>query len=110
MGRTARWPLASGVALAIAALGASAAAAPATVLDDPRLGAARAPIAAAVDAAQRDGLPSAPLLDKVAEGLAKGVPPARVAQAVQSFEAALSEGRAIAAARLSLAPAALPSA
>ena len=52
------------------------------VLDDPRLGASRTAIAAAVAAARTEGLPEAFILDKVAEGLSKGVPPERIAGAV----------------------------
>lgn len=87
---------------------ASAAALAAGVVDDPRLDGARPAIAAAIDAAQHDGLPADRLSDKVAEGLAKGVPPQRIAQAVQSLASALGDARAASERELKLSRAAVP--
>jgi hypothetical protein len=54
-------------------------------LDDARLSTVRAAIAADVEAARSEGLPADWLLDKVAEGLSKRVPPARIAAAVHAL-------------------------
>jgi hypothetical protein len=56
-----------------------------SALEDPRLEAVRARIGASLEAAARDGLPVEPLEGKVREGLAKGVPPQRIAAAVSSL-------------------------
>src|SRR3569833_4117649 len=60
-----------------------------TVPDDARLGATRASLQATVDRAEAAGLPGRPLVIKVREGLAKGVPPERIAAAVESLERGL---------------------
>lgn len=59
--------------------------------DDGRLGAARAALQATVARAEAGGLPVRPLIVKVREGLAKGVPPERIATAVDSLARGLDE-------------------
>jgi hypothetical protein len=66
----------------------------AQVLTDPRLGSAATEIKALVAETDRAGLPSEFLVDKVREGLAKQVPPARIAVAVRAFQQALVLARA----------------
>jgi len=58
---------------------------------DARLGAARDSMQAAVDRAGVAGLPTRPLIVKVREGLAKGVPPERIAAAVESLARGLED-------------------
>jgi hypothetical protein len=57
--------------------------------DDARLAASRKELQAIVDDAERAGLPAGLLVDKVREGLAKGVPPQRIAGAVRALDGAL---------------------
>lgn len=75
--------------------------------DDPRLAPARAELQATIDRAQAAGLPDALLVDKVKEGLAKGVPTARIAQVVQGLAGALDRARTEAQPHLPAPPAAL---
>ena len=63
-------------------------------VDDARLGAAAAEVHATLDGAVRAGLPAELLADKVREGLAKGVPPARIAGVVAGLADALGHARA----------------
>jgi|GEM_PF-1437844 len=67
-----------------------------TVPDDARLGATRASLQATVDRAEAAGLPGRPLVIKVREGLAKGVPPERIAAAVESLARGLGEANSFA--------------
>jgi len=62
-----------------------------TIPDDARLGPARASLQATVAKAGAGGLPTRPLIVKVREGLAKGVPPERIAAAVESLARGLDE-------------------
>jgi hypothetical protein len=62
-----------------------------TIPNDPRLGATRGPLQAAVDRAGAAGLPRHPLVVKVREGLAKGIPPERIAVAVDTLVRGLDE-------------------
>jgi hypothetical protein len=78
------------------ALWAGAAAA-APLPADPRLATERARLQAIVDGAEHDGLPAELLAAKVREGLAKNVPPARIAQAVGVLAGALRQARGEAA-------------
>lgn len=72
--------------------GAAWAEAPA--MDDARLGASAAAVHATLDNATRAGLPAELIADKVREGLAKGVPPARIATVVAGLADALGHARA----------------
>lgn len=72
-------PLAAPVAAPAAQSGA------ADLLADARLAAIRDRLQSALDRADAKGLPSAWLLDKVAEGLAKRVPPPRIVPAVETL-------------------------
>jgi len=63
---------------------------------DARLGATRATLQAAVDRAGAAGLPTRPLVSKVREGLAKGVPPERIAAAVGTLAHGLEEANGFA--------------
>ncbi len=76
--------------MALALLLAPARAA-AGVPDDPRLVPARAELESAFAAAVRDGVPEIILTDKVREGLAKGIPAAKVAVVVRALEVSLAE-------------------
>lgn len=62
-------------------------------LDDARLGAAASEVHAIVDQAGRDGLPADLVADKVREGLAKGVPPARIVVVLRGLARALVTAR-----------------
>lgn len=62
-----------------------------TIPDDARLGPARASLQATVAKAGAGGLPTRPLIVKVREGLAKGVPPEKIAAAVESLAHGLDE-------------------
>jgi hypothetical protein len=74
-----------------------AAAAPAwaggVAIDDARLGAAAPQVHAIVDGAARAGLPADVVADKVREGLAKGVPPARIVAVAGALADALGRAR-----------------
>jgi hypothetical protein len=59
--------------------------------EDARLTPARAELEGAFAAAARDGVPESILSDKVREGLAKGVPAARIAQVVRELERSAAE-------------------
>jgi hypothetical protein len=61
------------------------------VPDDPRLAQVRPQLAEVLTAAARDGVPESILGDKLQEGLAKNVPPARLAEALRSYEGRLAE-------------------
>jgi len=63
-------------------------------LDDSRLGGSAADVRAVVDRAAAGGLPAELLVDKVREGLAKGVPPARIALVVRGLADNLGLARA----------------
>ena len=63
-------------------------------LDDSRLGAVAPQVHAIVDGAARAGLPADVVADKVREGLAKGVPPARIAAVAVALADALGRARA----------------
>ncbi|HEX8952669.1 MAG TPA: hypothetical protein VF945_12525 [Polyangia bacterium] len=63
-------------------------------LDDARLGASAAAIHATLDGAARAGLPADLMADKVQEGLAKGVPAARIAAVVAGLADSLGRARA----------------
>lgn len=54
-------------------------------LADPRVAPVEARLRAAIDAADREGLPSDWLVDKIAEGLSKRAPAARIAAAVEQL-------------------------
>jgi hypothetical protein len=62
-------------------------------LDDARLGGAAAELHALVDRAAVNGLPAELLVDKVREGLAKGVPPARIVVVVRGLGDGLVRAR-----------------
>jgi hypothetical protein len=62
-------------------------------VDDPRLGGSTADVRAVVDRAAANGLPTDLLVDKVREGLAKGVPPARIALVVRGLADSLGRAR-----------------
>lgn len=62
-------------------------------LDDPRLGASAAEVRAVVQQAVQKGLPGQLLTDKVSEGLAKGVPPARIAVVLRGLAQSLGQAR-----------------
>jgi hypothetical protein len=62
-------------------------------LDDARLGASAAEVHAIVSRAGRDHLPDWLLIDKVNEGLAKGVPPARIAIVLRGLAENLGRAR-----------------
>src|SRR5262245_57888212 len=62
--------------------------------DDPRLDPVRADLARTVAQASARRLPDTLLTDKVREGLAKNVPPERIAQVVAKLAAALGDARA----------------
>jgi len=62
-------------------------------LDDARLGAAAPELHALVDRAAASGLPAELLADKVREGLAKGVPPARIVLVVRGLSDGLGRAR-----------------
>ena len=82
------------VALVAILVAGGAAWADPSALDDARLGASAAQVHATVDGAARAGLPAALLADKVREGLAKGVPPARIAAVVAALSDGLGRARA----------------
>jgi hypothetical protein len=82
----ARW-------LLMASLLLTAASARAGELDDARLGASAGEVHAIVDGAAQAGVPPQLLVDKVREGLAKGVPPARIATVVRGLSVALQQAR-----------------
>jgi hypothetical protein len=63
-------------------------------VDDSRLGGSAAEVRAVVNRAAADGLPTELLVDKVREGLAKGVPPARIAFVVGDLAESLGRARA----------------
>jgi hypothetical protein len=63
-------------------------------VDDSRLGGSAAEVRAVVDRAATNGLPTEFLVDKVREGLAKGVPPARIALVVRGLADNLGCARA----------------
>jgi hypothetical protein len=84
-------------ALVIAALLAAAGVVHAQALDDARLGASAAELHAVIDHAAQAGLPSEVLVAKAREGLAKGVPPARVVAVVRGLANALATARSEAA-------------
>lgn len=73
---------------------AAVARAEAPALDDARLGPAAGEVHAAIDRAARAGLPQQILVDKVQEGLAKHVPPPRIAAVVRGLGEALARARA----------------
>lgn len=77
--------LVGALALMVGAMAATASAQSQTVLEDARLVTVRGRIAVSIQAAQAEGLPSEWLLAKAAEGLAKHVPPARIAAAVETL-------------------------
>jgi hypothetical protein len=83
------------VSLALSGVGEGRAAA--ALFDDARLQPARAELDAAFSAAARAGVPESILADKVKEGLAKGVPASRIAQAVRALEQSLAEAVRLAA-------------
>ena len=87
-------PMARGLLIValIAATAASARAQPAP-LDDPRLGASAAEVRTIVQQATQQGLPGQLLTDKVSEGLAKGVPPARLAIVLRGLAQSLGRAR-----------------
>jgi hypothetical protein len=72
--------------------------------DDARLNPARAQLETVFAAAARDGVPESILSDKVKEGLAKGVPAARIALVVRTLEQSLADGARQAAPRFSPPP------
>jgi hypothetical protein len=84
------------------ALARPALAAPPDPVADGRLTAVRAPLRAVLDGADRDGLPRDLLQSKVREGLAKGVPPARILAVVRSMRDDLGRERARVRTRLGL--------
>src|SRR5262249_33576735 len=63
-------------------------------LDDSRLGGSAAEVHALLDRAAANGLPTELLVDKVREGLAKGVPSARIALVVRGLADSLGVARA----------------
>jgi hypothetical protein len=63
-------------------------------VDDARLGVSAAQVHATLDGAARAGLPADLLADKVREGLAKGVPAARIAAVVAGLADGLGRARA----------------
>lgn len=65
------------------------------VLDDARLSSVRERLAGSIESARREGLPSEWLVDKVAEGLSKRVPPARIAAAVEELAARIRAADAL---------------
>jgi hypothetical protein len=71
--------------LATALFGAQTAQAQRSVLDDPRLAPVRQELTQSLEAARADGLPDEWLLDRMAEGLAKRVPPPAIARAVDAL-------------------------
>jgi hypothetical protein len=83
-----RW-LSSAILLVTLAGAASAQ----TALDDARLQPAAGELRGVFQQAVQDGVPDELLADKVREGLAKGVPPARIAQVVRGLEQALARAR-----------------
>jgi hypothetical protein len=62
-------------------------------LSDARLQPAAAELRSIFAQAAQDGVPDELLSDKLREGLAKGVPPARIAQVLRSLEQALGRAR-----------------
>jgi hypothetical protein len=66
------------------------------VSDDARLAPVKAQLDQAYTAAARDGVPVSLLDDKLAEGLAKNVPPARLAAFIGTYETRLTEAAALA--------------
>jgi hypothetical protein len=66
------------------------------VADDPRLLPVRATVDQAYAGAARDGVPVSLLDDKLREGLAKSVPPARLAAFLGDYETRLAEAAALA--------------
>jgi hypothetical protein len=73
------------MAAALLAAAAPARAQPSSPTEDERLDPVRASLEASLRAAEKEGLPSDMLLHKVREGLAKQVPPQRIAAAVQGL-------------------------
>lgn len=76
-------------------------------IDDARLGPSAAAVHHIVDGAAKSGLPAALLADKVREGLAKGVPPARIVPVVAALADGLARARTEAQPFVGAAPAAL---
>jgi hypothetical protein len=96
----ARWCIALALLLASArSLGAPP--------DDARLASVSAELTATYTAASRDSVPESILSDKVREGLAKGVPAARIALVVRDLERALADAERQAAPHVTLPPATL---
>jgi len=62
-------------------------------IDEARLGPSAADVRALVDRTAASGLPAELLVDKVREGLAKGVPPARIALVVHGLADSLGRAR-----------------
>jgi hypothetical protein len=79
---------------------APALAGPPDPLTDPRLAGVRAALATALDDVDRQGLPRELLVAKIREGLAKGVPAARILAVVQAMREGLGQHRARVRARL----------
>lgn len=71
------------IALVLAGPAAASAQAPGQVESDARLASVRPRLDAALEAARQEQLPMEWLRDKIAEGLSKGVPPPRIAGAVE---------------------------
>ena len=90
-----------GIACALLLVSGRAAA---SILDDPRLSPARPQLDRVFAAATRDGVPESILSDKLNEGLAKGVPAARIALVVSALEGSLAEASRQAAAHFSQTP------
>ncbi|HEX6838753.1 MAG TPA: hypothetical protein VF334_19380 [Polyangia bacterium] len=75
-------------------LSGGAAWADASSVDDARLGTSAPAVHATLDHAAKAGLPTELIADKVREGLAKGVPPARIAGVVASLADSFGRARA----------------
>src|SRR5689334_5856718 len=71
--------------------------------DDPRLAPARAELQAIVDDAERVGLPASLLVDKIREGLAKGIPAARIVGVTRTLRTAFESARSEASQHFRLA-------
>jgi hypothetical protein len=80
--------------ISVASALSSAAPAELSASDEARLGAEAPRLHALVDTASRAGLPPELLVDKAREGLAKGVPPARIVAVVRGLADALGRARA----------------
>lgn len=81
-------------------LAGQAHAGPPDPLADPRLASVQAALRAVLDDAERQGLPGDLLQGKIREGLAKGVPPARILAVVQAMREDLGQQRSRVRARL----------